>query len=376
MAACVLREAIKRVAIWRPRRNIRLKFSARATVGESELEGMLHHLASTLRTSIQQHGLNHPRVVNDLDNLTSGSLSWAKRSFLSPYLHLCLETEIQLSHQGNHPLPDRHPFSPLSLASLAPLLAAKGLISYPNAHLTLQALHSSTSREILENSARERGGEALLIVSRLLNKIKERVGKAVREGGEVYVVDGLVGENSILTALSSYGEENLSHFHSGEMDVTGRSFQSLRGDRILWIDGHQGEPPLVAAFVQILRETVGEAIAEGFPDAKIAGRLNACADAMYAIYPPGGSGFVKHLDYSGGEDLRCMSAVYYLSSIDPKHGGSLLLYPKNSKQITISPKKDRLVLFWSREVEHEVLPLKESSPEFREAISYWYLKEP
>eukprot|EP00954_Amorphochlora_amoebiformis_P024610 1367568-Amorphochlora_amoeboformis.AAC.1 len=28
MAACVLREAIKRVAIWRPRRNIRLKFSA------------------------------------------------------------------------------------------------------------------------------------------------------------------------------------------------------------------------------------------------------------------------------------------------------------------------------------------------------------
>jgi Rps23 Pro-64 3,4-dihydroxylase Tpa1-like proline 4-hydroxylase len=114
---------------------------------------------------------------------------------------------------------------------------------------------------------------------------------------------------------------------------------------------------------------------------------------------PGGQGFARHKDNSGPKDPRRITAIYYLSdktnglassgsieevNVDEKakdKEGHLVLYLSSEKQdpsgdekcVCISPNHDRLVLFRSDEIDHEVLPLTKSSSQDRMAISYWYV---
>ena len=92
--------------------------------------------------------------------------------------------------------------------------------------------------------------------------------------------------------------------------------------------------------------------------------------AMLSCYPGGGARFRAHVD-NEGSDLRVLTCVYYLNKDWPDDaGGALRLYRPGAKRVglDVKPELGKLVLFWSRLVEHEVMPA------FRDrwAISMWY----
>jgi len=111
--------------------------------------------------------------------------------------------------------------------------------------------------------------------------------------------------------------------------------------------------------------------------------------SFFGRYSPSEGGFVRHLDNAGQDDLRRVSAVYYLSDCSHGEGGELILYPEENRNaeddnnhdvndaktengVLVVPRLDRLVLFWSNKVPHEVVALTEDAPEDRLALSYWY----
>ena len=84
---------------------------------------------------------------------------------------------------------------------------------------------------------------------------------------------------------------------------------------------------------------------------------------------PGGARFEKHRD-AVGADRRAVTAVAYLNERwDAADGGALRLWPPGGGDaIDVVPESNRLVLFLSRLVAHEVLPAR--AP--RRAVSMWF----
>lgn len=79
-------------------------------------------------------------------------------------------------------------------------------------------------------------------------------------------------------------------------------------------------------------------------------------ECHFAKYDKGGF-YKRHLDAFRGERNRIVSLVTYLNDgwlLD--HGGQLVLYPKNTKAVKVTPALGTVVLFLSEEVPHEVLP--------------------
>jgi Rps23 Pro-64 3,4-dihydroxylase Tpa1-like proline 4-hydroxylase len=111
---------------------------------------------------------------------------------------------------------------------------------------------------------------------------------------------------------------------------------------------------------------------------------------MLSAYAPGAPGFVPHTDCSSPSDPRRVTAVYYPALPETENfqnekanksgaldGGELVLRPRDadaSRRRVVSPRGDRLVAFWSDEVEHEVLGVKRTAREERLALSFWFLK--
>ena len=85
--------------------------------------------------------------------------------------------------------------------------------------------------------------------------------------------------------------------------------------------------------------------------------------------------FERHVDNEGG-DPRVLTAVYYLNggrAWDPgADGGALrLTAPATGADVDVAPNLNRVVVFWSRLVAHEVRPALRD----RFAASMWF-KEP
>mmetsp|Transcript_35717 Transcript_35717/g.69367 ORF Transcript_35717/g.69367 Transcript_35717/m.69367 type:complete len:202 (+) Transcript_35717:212-817(+) len=159
----------------------------------------------------------------------------------------------------------------------------------------------------------------------------------------------------------------------------------------MWLDGLDSPSYGPASeMTQIMQHTICHALKEALKTkVRLASSSLAMSDAMFAQYERGSAGFVRHSDNSNPlTDPRTVSAVYYLNTIHPQHGGQLLLHRKdedidyddndsddNQQQIVrVSPKSDRLVLFWSH-MDHEVTPFNHDAPEPRRALSFWYLKD-
>ena len=75
--------------------------------------------------------------------------------------------------------------------------------------------------------------------------------------------------------------------------------------------------------------------------------------------------------------------MYYpnASEWDNSDGGQLVLWPRDGggggkagRRRQILPAGDRMVAFFSDEVEHEVLPVDASARAERLALSFWFLK--
>lgn len=140
--------------------------------------------------------------------------------------------------------------------------------------------------------------------------------------------------------------------------------QSIRGDKIRWIDENNKYEveeiffQKVNDFIQYLNRTCYMGIEE--------------SEFHYALYPEG-TFYQRHIDAFKNDDRRTLSMVFYLNDEDWKeeYGGQLSLFlPQTNgteKEINILPVAGRLAIFDSKTIPHEVKPVQKP----RYSITGW-----
>jgi SM-20-related protein len=135
---------------------------------------------------------------------------------------------------------------------------------------------------------------------------------------------------------------------------------AVRGDAIAWLDPDMGGRALADLRARFagLREALSRDAWLGL------GRT----ELQLARYPGDGAGYRRHLDAPPGWAGRRATAIYYANpGWRPEHGGCLRLHLP-SGPLDVAPALDRLVVFLSERVEHEVLPT--FAP--RLAVTAWF----
>jgi SM-20-related protein len=131
----------------------------------------------------------------------------------------------------------------------------------------------------------------------------------------------------------------------------GKKNEAIRSDETVWLD----DSPLHASF-EALREELNRTAYLGLTR----------FDVQLARYAPSAR-YVRHLDAFPGRENRRVTAIVYLNpEWKPEHGGQLRLHVKPPRDV--KPLMNRLVVFLSEKVEHEVLPAH--AP--RLAMTAWY----
>lgn len=165
--------------------------------------------------------------------------------------------------------------------------------------------------------------------------------------------------------LRKLGEEARLHEAAGRLNLasTGhnesKTLSSIRGDSTLWLDdircGDASKKFLQA--LDILRRDLSQSMMLGLET----------VEAHFAVYPAGAA-YARHKDCFRDDDARVLSLVCYLNIDWPDDaGGALRLHlPDGSKDI--APMSGTTVIFLSNEIEHEVLPAKQT----RYSIAAWF----
>ncbi|API87244.1 2OG-Fe(II) oxygenase [Francisella uliginis] len=121
--------------------------------------------------------------------------------------------------------------------------------------------------------------------------------------------------------------------------------RSIRNDFIFWLDEKKYAQSFftkINGFIEYINKTCFAGI--------------VTKEFHYAIYPQG-SFYKKHIDTFQNDDRRTISIVCYLNEVwQPSFGGQLKLY-LNDKNLEIFPTNGKIVLFDSKIIEHEVLPV-------------------
>ncbi|RKH19671.1 2OG-Fe(II) oxygenase [Corallococcus sp. CA047B] len=136
---------------------------------------------------------------------------------------------------------------------------------------------------------------------------------------------------------------------------------SVRGDHIEWVlPGADAELEALWNHFRSLGEAVSASAYLGL------GRF----DVQLACYPGGGAHYARHRDAFPGQSNRRLTAIWYANAgWAPTDGGLLRLYPEDtSAPLDVAPVLDRLVVFLSERLEHEVLP----SHARRLALTAWF----
>ena len=134
----------------------------------------------------------------------------------------------------------------------------------------------------------------------------------------------------------------------------------LRGDRILWLDTHDGGPATrgFLAGMQALGREINAALHLGIAE----------YEAHFAVYPPGGR-YVRHLDRHRDSDARLVSTVLYLNpEWDESAGGTLHLWTTQAHSVEVVPRAGTLVTFLSASIAHEV----QAATRERFSIAGWF----
>lgn len=134
--------------------------------------------------------------------------------------------------------------------------------------------------------------------------------------------------------------------------------EESRGDSLAWItpSGATGAFRDASARFTALMHSLNEAAWLGLRE----------FDLQLARYQPGAR-YARHRDSFPGDDNRRVTAIAYLNpGWQPAHGGLLRLHL--APTIDLEPRLDRLVVFRSERVEHEVLPAHVE----RWALTAWY----
>lgn len=177
-----------------------------------------------------------------------------------------------------------------------------------------------------------------------------------------FVKDGFLGRDVALAvradALRWYSEGKLKRAGVGRggehrLDV------SIRGDSIAWVTREEATPGLVPLWdaFEALRTELNEKAYLGLRRFEL----------QLACYPGHGERYAKHRDAFGHDDNRRLTAIVYLNpEWRPEHGGQLRVHAGGV--LDVAPVIDRLIVFTSAKVEHEVLP----SFADRWAATAWY----
>ncbi|TDK68444.1 2OG-Fe(II) oxygenase [Sapientia aquatica] len=124
--------------------------------------------------------------------------------------------------------------------------------------------------------------------------------------------------------------------------------QSIRGDKIQWLE--HGMSAAIDSYLNsmsALRHMLNEQLFLGLES----------NENHFALYPPGAF-YQRHLDRFRDNDSRTISSVLYLNEHwQADFGGELRLFDQD-QAIDISPIANRLALFVSADIWHEVLPTK------------------
>lgn len=133
--------------------------------------------------------------------------------------------------------------------------------------------------------------------------------------------------------------------------------RSIRNDFIFWLDETK--------YAQVFFEKINSFI-EYINKTCFAGIVNK--EFHYAIYPQG-SFYKKHIDTFQNDDRRTISVVCYLNQDWQDYfGGQLKLYLKD-QTLEIFPTNGKIILFDSKSIEHEVLPVLTENKRF--SITGW-----
>jgi SM-20-related protein len=136
--------------------------------------------------------------------------------------------------------------------------------------------------------------------------------------------------------------------------------RETRGDEMAWVDPAAAPPALarLCARFGALRDGLNRAAYLGLDR----------FDVQVARYPGGGAAYRRHRDAFPGPANRRLTAIYYANpGWQPAHGGCLRLHLSGGA-VDVEPVLDRLVVFLSERIEHEVLPALAS----RWAVTAWF----
>ena len=137
--------------------------------------------------------------------------------------------------------------------------------------------------------------------------------------------------------------------------------QKIRADLTLWLDDDHDEDPLVAKLLNIV-----EAIRVS-SNRHLFSALNNF-EGHFAIYPPGGF-YHRHIDTFRDDDARSITFILYLNEgWTSRDGGQLRLFTSGEQFVEIEPTAGTIVLFRSRDFEHEVLPAQAE----RRSFTGWF----
>lgn len=139
--------------------------------------------------------------------------------------------------------------------------------------------------------------------------------------------------------------------------------RKVRGDEIYWLQRNETDQCIVLFFseIQSLIENLKREFFLSLNDAEF----------HFAHYPPG-TFYRRHLDQFKGRNNRQISVILYLNDHwKPGDGGELKIYTTEGSEL-IAPVGNRLAVFRSDTVEHEVLP----THVLRRSVTGWLLNNP
>jgi SM-20-related protein len=137
-----------------------------------------------------------------------------------------------------------------------------------------------------------------------------------------------------------------------------RREDEVRGDETAWL--RADEPGFSALWerFEVLRQSLSRDAYLGLSRFEV----------QLARYAGSGERYVRHRDAFAGPGNRRVTAILYLNpGWRPDHGGLLRLHVEE-RPVDLEPMLDRLVVFLSERIEHEVLPAY--APRY--AATAWY----
>jgi len=181
--------------------------------------------------------------------------------------------------------------------------------------------------------------------------------------GGVLIFDGLLGQgtasNTFDTIIKLAQDGNLRKAGVGR---SGNHIQNsaIRQDLITWVDDNNADAfERVTALFEDVRNAANQYCWMGVKR----------FDTQIALYSGDGAHYDRHRDAFHGKSSRTLTAIYY-PNVDwqPEHGGRLRVFFADDQVEDVDPIADRLVVFLSEVLDHQVLPV--FSP--RAALTAWF----